>query len=118
MKKITSLTALALLSACAGRAPQPVATAQLHDTAMSCQQIQAEIATNNSKIQDIASERSGKVAQNVAAGVGGFLFPPAWFLMDLQGRPGIETRALQDRNNALGFMATERCKAPAVTAAS
>jgi hypothetical protein len=97
------------LAACAGRTPQPVAVAQVQDATTGCAQIHSEIAANNQKIQALASEKGGKVAQNLAAGVGGLLFPPLWFAMDFQGAATTEANALSQRNQYLATMAQERC---------
>ena len=43
------------------------------------------------------AEKGWKTAQDVAAGVGGFVVPVLWFGMDWQGAAGTEARALQDR---------------------
>jgi hypothetical protein len=41
----------------------------------------------------LASDESGKVAQNVAAGVVGLFTWPVWFAMDFQGTAGKEEAA-------------------------
>jgi hypothetical protein len=109
MRKIAAIIALSIgLVACAGRAPQPVAVSQVQDATMGCAQIHSEITANNQKIQQLASERGGKVAQNVAAGVGGLLFFPLWFAMDFQGTATAETTALEQRNAYLGTLAQSK----------
>ena len=75
----------ALATACAGRDPQPVATVQLTDANATCAMIVAEIEGNNIKVQELAGEQGGKVAQNVAAGVAGVFIPVLWFAMDFKG---------------------------------
>jgi hypothetical protein len=105
-------TAIAL-TACAGRAPNPVAAVNASDSLMTCYQINAEIAANNQKIQDLAREHGWKVAQNVAAGVAGLVVPVLWFGMDWQGSANIEARALQERQQYLaGLSAQKRCANP------
>ncbi|WP_431304331.1 hypothetical protein [Sediminicoccus sp. BL-A-41-H5] len=100
------------LSACAGRAPAPVAVVQPIDNTMDCQAIQAEIAANTARISDLGSESGAKVAQNVAAGVAGAFFILPLFLMDFQGAAGIDQRALESRNQYLGTLAATRCAPP------
>jgi hypothetical protein len=105
-----------LLSACAGRDPQPIATVQVQDTAASCLQIRAEIEANNAKVQQLANEQGWKVAQNVGAGVVGLVLWPVWFGMDFKDAAGKEAAALQARQQYLTTIATERCAAPPATA--
>jgi hypothetical protein len=100
-----------------GRAPQPVAVVQPQDQMLNCPAIAAEIQSNNNRIQELASEKGWKVAQNVAAGVGGLFIPVLWFGMDWQGAAGTEARALQDRQSYLGALAVQKhCGGPAPAA--
>ena len=111
MKKFSAVAALALLcAACAGRDPQPIATVQATDANASCTMIAAEIEANNIKVKELAGEEGGKVAQNVAAGVGGLFIPVLWFAMDFKGAASKEVTALQARQQYLATLATERCK--------
>lgn len=107
------------LTACAGRAPQPVAVVQPQDRYMDCLGIAAEVQANNQKVQELASDEGSKVGQNVAAGVAGLFIWPLWFAMDFQGTAGKEVTALQTRQQYLGTMAEQkRCgEAPAETTA-
>lgn len=109
-----ALMALAVcftLSACAGRAPQPVNVVQATDNLMTCDAIRAEVNANSRRISELGSEQGAKSAQNIAAGVGAVLFILPIFLMDFQGSAGIEARALQSRNDYLATMAHQRCTA-------
>lgn len=114
-KVLTGLALVAALSACAGRSPNPVATSQAQDAYLACPAIHSEIASNNQRIQQLSREKSGKPAQNVAAGVAGVLIWPIWFAMDFQGTQNIEINALQGRNNTLAALTTTKC-ATVVTA--
>jgi hypothetical protein len=100
------MSAVLLLQACAGRAPNPVQIAQpLTDRHMTCSAIQAELTNNNTKIRMLADEKSKKRTQNVVAGtVGAVLFFPALFLMDFQGAAKHELQALEGRNNYLAAL--------------
>jgi hypothetical protein len=109
MRPTVALAALAFCTACAGRDPQPVATVQLTDANASCAMIVAEIESNNIKVQELAGEQGGKVAQNVAAGVAGLFIPVLWFGMDFKGAASKEVAALQARQQYLTTLATERC---------
>jgi len=114
-KLLTGLALVAALSACAGRSPSPVATSQAQDAYLACPALHSEIASNNQRIQQLSREKSGKPAQNVAAGVAGVLIWPIWFAMDFQGTQNIEINALQGRNNTLAALTTTKC-ATVVTA--
>jgi hypothetical protein len=71
MHRLAGVLAAAGLASCAGRAPAPVAVVQLADNLLTCSAMMAEVASNNTKITDLGSEKGAKVAQNVAAGVVG-----------------------------------------------
>ena len=113
MKKNLLLAAAVVLTACAGRSPQPVAVVQPQDRYMDCAAIEAEILANNKTVQGLASDEGGKVAQNVAAGVVGLFIWPVWFAMDFQGTAGKEEAALESRQQYLAVLAEQRnCAAP------
>jgi hypothetical protein len=102
-----------LLTACAGRAPNPVAVVQPQDHFMDCPAISAEAQANNAKLRDLGGEEGNKVAQNVAAGVVGLFIWPVWFGMDFQGAADKEETALNSRNQYLATMASQRnCGGP------
>ena len=102
-----------MLAACAGRSPAPVAVVQPQDRFMDCAAIQAEVLANNAKVQELASESGGKVAQNVAAGVAGVFIWTLWFAMDFQGATDKEAAALNSRQQYLAVLAEQRqCGAP------
>jgi hypothetical protein len=71
--------------------------------------IRSEIEGNNIKIQELADERGLKTAQNVAAGLAGFVVPVIWFGMDWKGAADKDGAALQARQQYLTTLATERC---------
>lgn len=98
------------LAACAGRDPEPIQTVLPSDAQASCTQIRAEIEANNLKVKALADEQGLKVAQNVAAGVGGFLtFGLTWFAMDAKGAASKDVAALQSRQQYLAVLAQEKC---------
>jgi len=112
--KSKSVTAMALAavvfaSACAGRAPAPVAVVQPVDETMTCDAIQAEVNANTQRIAELGSEQGAKVAQNVAAGVAGAFLILPFFLMDFQNAAGKEEAALKSRNDYLATLARQRC---------
>jgi hypothetical protein len=96
------------LAGCAGRSPEPVALMQPQDQYMDCAAISIEAQANNAKVQKLASEQGLKTTQNVAAGVAGVFIPVLWFGMDLQDTADKETVALQNRQQYLASMATQR----------
>jgi hypothetical protein len=103
-----------LLAAVTGCAPQPVAVVQPQDRYADCPAIFAEVQANNKKIQDLAGDQGGKVAQNVAAGVVGVFIWPVLFGMDFQGAAGKKVDALNSRQQYLAVLAEQRnCSAPA-----
>ena len=119
MKRVLFVGAIcAIVAACAGRSPQPVATVQPQDQFMDCVAIIAEVQRNNQRVQELASEQGYKTAQNVAAGVAGVFIPVLWFGMDFQGTAGAETAALQSRQQYLASLAAQRrCGEPGPQAA-
>ncbi|MCK1391210.1 hypothetical protein [Bradyrhizobium sp. 1] len=105
---IVMLAAAAAVSGCAGRAPAPVSVVQPQDRYMDCAAITIEVQANNAKVQQLASDKGLKVAQNVAAGVAGLVVPIIWFGMDFQGTADTEIQALQARQQYLGALAEQR----------
>ena len=101
--------AVFVLTACAGRPPDPVAVVQPMDDVMSCDAIYAEINRNNERLAELGQERGAKVAQNVAAGIAGAIFILPLFLMDFQGAASTDARALESRNQYLSTMVRSRC---------
>lgn len=110
LKRIAAFAAVAAVSACAGRSPNPVAVVQTKDQFMDCTAVQAESRANAQTISELSGEQGSKVAQNVAAGVIGLLIWPVWFGMDFQDAAGQEKVALDHRNEYLGQLALQRCQ--------
>lgn len=105
----TGILCLLVLTGCAGRAPQLIQVVQVTDQQLTCDQIVAEVRSNNARITDLATEEKWKVTQNVAAGVVGLVIWPVWFGMDFQDAAGKEGRALSQRNEYLASIAKDRC---------
>jgi hypothetical protein len=101
--KRTLLTCIALLmlSACAGRDPNPVPLSQAQDVQASCMAMQAEVDANNKRIDELKSEGRWKVAQNVSAVAVGLLVWPALFAMDFKDAADTDKEALEARNEYL-----------------
>jgi hypothetical protein len=96
------------LSACAGRAPQPVAVVQPQDRYVDCLAIAAEVQANNQKIQELASGEGSRVGQNVRCRNRWTLHLASWFAMDFQGTAGKEITALQTRQQYLGTLTEQK----------
>jgi hypothetical protein len=107
-KFLVVLAAAAAASGCAGRAPAPVSVVQPQDRYMDCAAIGIEVQNNNAKVQQLASDKGLKVAQNVVAGVAGLVIPVLWFGMDFQGTADAEIQALQARQQYLAALAEQR----------
>lgn len=56
LRSFTALAAIIALTACAGRAPQPVALVQPTDQYMDCSAISIEAQANNYKLQQLGVE--------------------------------------------------------------
>ena len=110
--RVAAVLACAGLSACAGRAPAPVAVVQEHDQLTDCQAITAEIQSNTAQIGKLGSEDGAKVAQNVIMGAAGLFIPVLWLGMDFQDASGKEGAALRQRNGYLSRLAATRCAPP------
>lgn len=108
--------AVLTLSACAGRAPQPIPLVMVSDRQLDCDEIKAEVKRNNQKTSDLAIEQGWKMGQNAVAGIVGFMVWPAWLGLDLQDAAGKEAAALSHRNEYLLALARERCQPTSQTA--
>jgi hypothetical protein len=108
MKHWAVVAAALIVSGCAGKAPTPVAVVQPTDRYMDCAAIMIEVKSNNEKVQQLASDKGLKVAQNVAAGIAGFVVPVLWFGMDWQGSADTEIQSLQNRQQYLAALAEQR----------
>ena len=102
------MTAVVALSGCAGRAPAPVAAVQPQDRLLDGAAIGIEVQRDNAKVQQLASDKGRKVAQNVAAGVAGLVIPVLWFGMDFQGTTDAEIQVLHARQQYLSSLAEQR----------
>jgi hypothetical protein len=85
------------LSACAGRAPQPVDVVQSQDQYMDCTAIAAEVQANKQRVAELASEKKPHVAEYL-------------IIMDSQAAASQEAAALQSRQQELATLAEQRCK--------
>ncbi len=116
MNRIAVLGLCALgLAGCAGREAHPVAIMQDYDKELTCNQIRAEIKSNEQKAQQLAGEGESARTANVVVGtVGVLLFWPALFALNLSDAERQEMTALSERNTHLTTMADMHgCNNPA-----
>lgn len=110
--KPLALAGLILVSACGGKAPNPVAQYQPGDENRSCQGLKGEIANNEAEIARLIpyEDATGK---NVALGVAGAFFIVPWFFMDFKEGEATELQALRRRNQWLREVASNKdCQVP------
>jgi hypothetical protein len=104
-----AISALALTS-CAGRAPQPIATAAPTDHVLPCQTLKAEMQANATKMAALEKGASKRVGWNTGAVVGSLFFLPALLMLDLKGADRKEAEAIKARNMHLAStLATRNC---------
>jgi hypothetical protein len=76
-----------------------------YDNNLSCEQIQAEISSNEAKARQLIDEDNSNRNANIAIGtVGVLLFWPALFALDLSDAERVEANALHERNTHLASM--------------
>lgn len=108
MKAVSICVLAVLLAGCAGRNPEQIETFSPIDDTMSCKSIEAEIKINNRRVKQLATEKNWKLAQNVAAGVGGVFIPVLWFGMDFKGAAASDMSHLQLRQQRLSALLREK----------
>lgn len=84
------------VNGCAGRTAHPVQIHQPGDDTRSVASINAELQEIDRRVHELVP-RSSKTGRNVALGVGGLLFFPAWFFMDLKNAEKVELKSLEAR---------------------
>jgi hypothetical protein len=108
-KSLMAVVLVAQLGACAGRDPQMTATVQPQDMASDCPAITAQITANNTRLMSLKTEQGNTQGGNIAlAVVGGLLFWPALFAMDLKGAAGKEIESLNQRQGYLQQLAAQK----------
>jgi hypothetical protein len=87
-----------------------VAVHQAFDYQLSCTQLLAEMQNNEQRALAITKEREASRGRNVAVGiVGGLLFWPALFALDVTDTERVELEALSKRNDKLSDLVAQRC---------
>jgi hypothetical protein len=110
MRRLVGALALtAMLGACAGRDPQMTQTVQPQDAQSDCTAINAQLAANHVRLQELKHEGDNTRGGNIALGVvGGLLFWPALFAMDFKDASGKEAASVQQRQGYLQQLAAQR----------
>ncbi len=110
--KLLAVASVVLVSACGGKAPNPVAQYQPGDEDRSCQGLKAEISNNEVEVARLLpyEDATGK---NVVLGVTGVFLIVPWFFMDFKEGEATELQALRRRNQWLREVASNQdCKIP------
>jgi hypothetical protein len=109
MKKtiIGLFAATLLLSACAGRTPNPVPQHQPGDEILTCSQIKQELMDNQTKVMNLIPKEN-KMGKNVALGVAGAFVIVPWFFMDFSDAERVEVQAYQLRDNWLRALSSKK----------
>lgn len=110
MKKLISLLlTLSLISACGGRAANPIMTAQYGDQRKGCAALETEMMGIQQEIALLIPE-TDKTGKNVALGVAGAFLLVPWFFMDMSHAEQEEVNAYRQRyNNLASIAADKRC---------
>lgn len=106
-KSISLLLTISMLSACGGRAANPIMTAQYGDQRKSCAALETEMVGIQQEIAQLvpATDKTGK---NVALGVAGAFFLVPWFFMDFSHAEEEEVNAYRQRYNNLASIAADK----------
>lgn len=109
-KAISLLLATSLtLSACGGRAANPIMTAQYGDQRKSCAALETEMVGIQQEIARLVPD-TDKTGKNVALGVAGAFVLIPWFFMDFGHAEQEEVNAYRQRyNNLASIAADKRC---------
>ncbi len=102
-----ALIASLVMSACGGRTPAPVMTAQYGDQSKSCEALEFEMSQVQADIQRILPS-TDKTGKNVALGVAGAFLLVPWFFMDFKNAEQTEYEALRQRYNNLAILAMDK----------
>ncbi|MBE9109295.1 hypothetical protein IQ273_07690 [Nodosilinea sp. LEGE 07298] len=101
------IISLLSVSACGGRTPTPVMSAQYGDKQKSCDVLEHEIANVESEMQRILP-KTDKTNKNVLLCVTGWFFIVPWFFMDFKNAEQTEYEALRQRYSNLTSLAVSK----------
>ena len=104
------LSAFVAMSAigCAGRTANPIATKEVGDRDLDCEEIEAEMSDLDAQARRLLGEQDSKTGKNVAIGVAGLFIWPIWFFADLSTAERQEAQAMQDRARHLQRLARKK----------
>ena len=109
MKTAVAASLLLILSACAGRSPDPIEVQQSADRSLSCPMIEAEMAGNKARVRSLEKEDNEARDMNITVGaLAAGLFPPAIVVTDVSDAQEVEIGALHDRNTHLETMRIQK----------
>ena len=114
MKKLLIMLLLSAFAAmsvvgCGGRAANPIATKEVGDRDLDCDEIEAEMSDLDAQARRLLGEQENKTGKNVALGVAGLFFLwPIWFFADLSTAEKQEAQAMQDRGRHLQRIARKK----------
>jgi hypothetical protein len=91
-----TLIQVSLLSACGGRAANPVRPVQAGDSALGCDALRAEMSNVEAQAAALVPE-SKKTGKNVALGTAGLFLIVPFFFMDSGAAEDTEIKAYRDR---------------------
>lgn len=108
MKKTVSLIlTVSLLSACGGRAANPVMAQQYGDQRKSCRALESEMVGIQQEIARLLPDTQ-KAGKNAALGVAGAFVIIPWFFMDFGHAEEEEVNAYRQRYNNLASIAADK----------
>lgn len=106
---LLAIFAALAVSGCGGGSANPIATREVGDRDLDCDEIEAEVVDLDARSRRLLGEKSGKTGKNVAVGVVGLiLFWPALFFLDLSDAEKEEAQAMQDRMRHLQRIANKK----------
>ena len=113
MKKLLIMLLLSAFAAmsvagCGGRAANPIATKEVGDRELDCDEIEAEMSDLDAQARRLLGEQDNKTGKNVAIGLAGLIIWPIWFFADLSTAERQEAQAMQDRARHLQRLARKK----------
>jgi hypothetical protein len=106
-KPLSLLLTLSMLSACGGRAANPIMAQQYGDQRKSCAALETEMVGIQQEISRLVPD-SDKTGKNVALGVAGAFVLIPWFFMDFSHAEEQEVNAYRQRYNSLASIAADK----------
>ncbi len=107
IKYILFICTCFFITACAGRAANPIMVQQYGDQNKSCNALVRELQFIESEIYRLVPG-TDKTGSNVALGVAGAFLLVPWFFMDFSEAEQVEVNALRQRYNHLIIISEEK----------